>query len=150
MQTGGTVRLRQGEQGAAVVEFALVLPVLMMFIFGIVEFGRGYNARIELTSGVREGVRIAALWSGACAPPPTAPANDLQQCVDRAVRDGAPGLSRSAITVDPIPPAEQCPTDSPVESNITVKATYPFRYEIPFVGSRSAPLAAKAVMRCRG
>lgn len=26
------------------VEFALVLPILMMFVFGIVEFGRGYNA----------------------------------------------------------------------------------------------------------
>jgi len=44
VQRGGTVRLRQGEQGAAVVEFALVLPILMMFVFGIVEFGRGYNA----------------------------------------------------------------------------------------------------------
>lgn len=148
MQPGGTVRLRRGEQGAAVVELALVLPILMMFIFGIVEFGRGYNARIELTAAVREGARIAALYSGACAPPATAPANDLQQCVEAAVRDGAPGLTASAIKVDP--PVVRCPTNSAVESNVTVKAIYPFRYEIPFVGARNMNLTATGVMRCRG
>ena len=147
MQEGAIVRLRQGEQGAAVVEFALVLPILMMFLFGIVEFGRGYSARIELTSGVREGVRIAALWTGVCAPPATAPVNDLQQCVLRTVQDGAQGLSRSDITVDTV---ARCPTDSAVDSNVTVRATYPFRYEIPFVGTRGMFLTAKGVMRCRG
>lgn len=39
------------ERGAAVVELAIVLPLLVAFVFGIIEFGRAYNTRIELTSG---------------------------------------------------------------------------------------------------
>lgn len=143
MQLGGTVRLRQGEQGAAVVEFALVLPILMMFLFGIVEFGRGYNARIELTAAVREGVRTAALWSGTCAPPATLPVNDRQLCVERAVRDGAPGLVSAQIAVVVGP-------ECSAPANVKVDATYPFKYDIPFVGSRNATLTATGVMRCGG
>ena len=36
-------RLRQ-DRGASMVEFALILPLLVLLIFGLVEFGRGYNA----------------------------------------------------------------------------------------------------------
>ena len=49
------------ERGAAAVEFALILPLLVMLVFGIIEFGRGYNAKIELTGAVREGARELAL-----------------------------------------------------------------------------------------
>src|SRR3954454_3432214 len=49
-----TRRHPRAEAGAAVIEFALVLPLLIMLVFGIIEFGRGYNAKIELTGAVRE------------------------------------------------------------------------------------------------
>ncbi|MDQ6726669.1 MAG: pilus assembly protein [Actinomycetota bacterium] len=137
------MRIRGDERGAAVVEFALVLPILVMFIIGIVEFGRAYNARIELTSAVREGARTAALSvSGACPPPTTVPARTVQQCVTTAVQNGAPGLSASQIVVT-------LPTTCP-GTNATVKATYPFSYSIPFVGSQSKTLTATGVMQCGG
>ena len=126
------------------VEFALVLPILMMFIFGIVEFGRGYNARIELTAAVREGARTAALYSGTCPIAPTT--QNLADCVSTVVRNAAPGLTGSQIQVAPT----ACLTDAPTGTNARVLATYPFPYDIPFVGSRKATLTATGVMQCGG
>ncbi|MCA1694160.1 MAG: pilus assembly protein [Actinobacteria bacterium] len=136
------MRLRQGEDGAAVVEFALVLPILMMFVFGIVEFGRGYNARIELTAAVREGARTAALFSGTCPIPPGT--QNFTDCVTTAVRNAAPGLTSSQIQVTPT----SCPADASTGTNASVRATYPYRYDIPFVGSQQSTLTATGVMQC--
>jgi Flp pilus assembly protein TadG len=49
------------ERGAAAVEMAIVLPVLLMIIFGIVDFGRMLNAQVTLTEAAREGARSAAV-----------------------------------------------------------------------------------------
>ena len=57
-------RLRQ-DRGASMVEFALILPLLVLLIFGLVEFGRGYNAQITLTHAAREGVRTLAVTKDA-------------------------------------------------------------------------------------
>jgi Flp pilus assembly protein TadG len=54
-------RSRHGERGAAAVEFALVLPILVMLIFGIIDFGRMLAAKITLTEAAREGARATAL-----------------------------------------------------------------------------------------
>lgn len=123
---------RRDERGAAVVEFALVLPVLVLFIFGIIEFGRAYSARIELTAAVREGARAVAL--GATA----------DQAKD-ATMDGAPGLTRSRIIVTP----NSC-TVTPAPANATVSATYPFEYTIPLFKTGTWTLKATGVMRCGG
>lgn len=48
---------RDSERGAAAVEFALVFPVLIVMIFGIIEFGAVFNAQIMVTAAAREGVR---------------------------------------------------------------------------------------------
>ncbi|MBT8216030.1 MAG: pilus assembly protein, partial [Acidimicrobiia bacterium] len=37
------------ESGAAMVEFALILPLLLLLVFGTIEFGRAYNAQNTLT-----------------------------------------------------------------------------------------------------
>jgi Flp pilus assembly protein TadG len=52
---------RMRERGAVAVEFALVLPVLLLLVMGIIEFGRAYNTQIELTNAAREGVRVMAI-----------------------------------------------------------------------------------------
>jgi Flp pilus assembly protein TadG len=43
------------------VEFALVLPLLVMLIFGMIEFGDAYNKQIALQAAAREGARELAL-----------------------------------------------------------------------------------------
>lgn len=48
------------ERGAALVEFALVLPLLLVLVFGIVDFGRAFQSSITLTNATREGARLGA------------------------------------------------------------------------------------------
>jgi hypothetical protein len=55
------------DRGSAAVETALVLPILLLIVFGIVDFGRMLNAQITLTEAAREGARAVALdsaWEG--------------------------------------------------------------------------------------
>lgn len=49
------------EKGASAVEFALILPILVVLLFGIAQFGILFNHYLTLTHAAREGVRWAAL-----------------------------------------------------------------------------------------
>ncbi|WP_455834993.1 TadE/TadG family type IV pilus assembly protein [Pseudarthrobacter siccitolerans] len=53
--------IRASERGAVAVEFAIVAPVLVMLLLGIVEFSRAYNAQASLSAAAREGVRVMAI-----------------------------------------------------------------------------------------
>ena len=54
----GCVRAVADDRGQAMVEFALVAPLLLMLVFGIVEFGRAWNARQVVTDAARAGARV--------------------------------------------------------------------------------------------
>jgi Flp pilus assembly protein TadG len=49
------------ERGASLVEFALVLPLLLMIVLGLVSAGAAYNLKITLTHAAREAARYAAI-----------------------------------------------------------------------------------------
>lgn len=51
---------RRGEDGAAAVEFALVLPILVIVVLGIVTGGLSYSNAIGVQNAVREGARFGA------------------------------------------------------------------------------------------
>lgn len=51
--------------GQALVEFALVVPLLLILILGVVEFGRAWNAYQVVTDAAREGARISAVSDAA-------------------------------------------------------------------------------------
>lgn len=62
MKRGGRQRIRRyNRRGAVVVEFALVLPVLMVLVFGIIEFGHIFFVRQGLINAARVGARTATL-----------------------------------------------------------------------------------------
>lgn len=82
------------ERGAAAVEFALVLPILLTLVLGTIEFGRAYNVQISLTHAAREAARSMAIsnnWTnamnrGRAAAPSLVPADmtfskDLATCI---------------------------------------------------------------------
>ena len=121
-------RLRQ-DRGASMVEFALILPVLVLLIFGLVEFGRGYNAQITLTHAAREGVRTLAVTK------------DSGEAV-QATKDAATSLDPAQVSVS----TTACNPGSPT----SVNAAYPFTYNIPLFGSNTITLTGKGVMRCGG
>lgn len=57
-----TIRnLGNNERGQSAVEFALILPILIIILLGIVEFGWFLNAKITITSAAREGARVYAI-----------------------------------------------------------------------------------------
>ena len=55
------IHRERSERGAAAVEFALVMPLLLLLVFGIVEFGLIMNRQITVTHAAREGVRYYSL-----------------------------------------------------------------------------------------
>jgi hypothetical protein len=120
---------RWRERGAALIEFALVMPILFLLVFGIIEFGRGYHTKSSLAHAAREAVRIAALDSG--DPVQTA-------------RDAAPNLDPGSISVavDPDP----CVPGDPV----VVTLRYDHDYDIPLFGTGTWSFAERGVMRCGG
>jgi Flp pilus assembly protein TadG len=54
------IRNKTGERGAALVEFALVLPLFLMITFGMLTAGIAFNHKIDLSHAAREGARYAA------------------------------------------------------------------------------------------
>ncbi|HBT20210.1 MAG TPA: pilus assembly protein TadE [Peptococcaceae bacterium] len=48
-------------RGQALVELAMVIPILLMLLFGVIEFGRIFNAYLMVNQASREGARIAAV-----------------------------------------------------------------------------------------
>ncbi|MEX0832525.1 MAG: TadE family protein [Actinomycetota bacterium] len=58
-------RNANGERGAAAVEFAIIMVVLLMVVFGIVEYGRIFSQIEVLESAAREGARVAAVQADA-------------------------------------------------------------------------------------
>jgi Flp pilus assembly pilin Flp len=52
------------QDGAAAVEFALLLPLLVMLLFGFIQFGTAFNTRIQATNAAREGARMAVVGIG--------------------------------------------------------------------------------------
>lgn len=112
-------------------EFVLVLPILLMLVFGIVEFGRAYNAKITLTAAAREGARVLALGGTTTQ-------------VQQRIKDSAPSLNQSLLTFGPI--TAPCVAGAIAE----VRATYPLAWNIPMVGSGNWDLLGIGAMRCAG
>ena len=67
-------RSRQGDRGAVMVEMALVLPLLLLLVFGIIDFSLAMKDKASVASSVRVGARIASTGAdagpGICPDPP--------------------------------------------------------------------------------
>jgi Flp pilus assembly protein TadG len=101
---------RDRDRGATAVEFALLLPMLLLLIFGIIDFGRALNAQITLTQAARTGARLAALG---------------QPNVVSATQAAATGLSPVSVAVT------ACPANATQTTAAVVTATYSFHFVTP-------------------
>lgn len=84
---------RWSEKGAAVVEFAIVLPILLVIVFGIVEFGFILYNQAMLTNATREGAR-----GGILATSPRQSTNSIDQNVKLYAADFLFNFDNSPIT----------------------------------------------------
>lgn len=57
----------RGRSAGPIVEFALVVPMLLMLVMGVVDFGRFYFVKNSLVSAVREGARLGAVQLLPCS-----------------------------------------------------------------------------------
>jgi Flp pilus assembly protein TadG len=119
------------DSGAAMVEFALILPILAMLLMGIIEFGRAYNMQITLQAAAREGARQAALGREPAV-------------IEDKVRNAAQPhtLGPGAIDLS----EASCPDSGAADA--VVEVTKPFTFGIPFVDLGEVDISARGVMRC--
>lgn len=55
-------RFKKNERGASLVEFALVVPILLLLVLGMIEFGWLLTGWTVITGAAREGARAAVVW----------------------------------------------------------------------------------------
>ncbi len=55
------IRRKNGEKGQALAEFALLIPIFLILLFAIVDFGMGFHSWIKVTNSAREGARLGAV-----------------------------------------------------------------------------------------
>lgn len=75
-----------GERGQNLVEFAMIVPIFLLLVFAIVDFGMGFHAWISVTNAAREGARVGAVGADAAT-------------IEAKVRDTAGSLNDENLDV---------------------------------------------------
>jgi Flp pilus assembly protein TadG len=144
-QVGRWLRRGRSEDGAQLVEFALVLPLLLLVMLGVAEYGFMFQRYEVVTNAAREGARLAVLPGYADA--------DVRARVAAYLSSGRVPTTVTNPNVDiqsvSIPVAGGRPPIS--AKRVTVTYTYTFQFLnalAAFFGSRAAlPLSAVSEMR---
>ena len=130
---------RLNDRGVAAAEFALILPVVLLILFGTIEFGMIMYGREVVTNAVREGAR-AGIVQG---PPKRTEAEII--AIATTYLTGT-GVRSADVTFTVTGETLASP------NNLTVTATYLYRFLIPYVPTvvgipSPLPLTARTVMR---
>jgi Flp pilus assembly protein TadG len=108
------------EQGQTMTEMAIVLPVLLLLLFGIIQFGIVFNNYVTLTDAVRAGARKGAVSRQIQGTTPQ------QACIDQ--------IKKSASDLDPSKLIPDCSSDGNWQPASTVTATAKYPYSISLLG----------------
>jgi Flp pilus assembly protein TadG len=134
----GLTPARRSESGVALIEFAFVLPILLVLAMGMLDFGRAFHMKSVLDQAAREGARVAVV---------TSPDQDIvEDHVNSVLASG--GITATSITVDG-PNAAQMVT-------VTVNATFTFITPGVFAmlpgwsTGNTIPMSGQTVMRFEG
>ena len=112
----GRERNLRSERGQTMVEFALVLPIVVLLLFAVVEMGIVFNHYVTLTDAARAGARkaIVVRLGGA-----------TQADARQAALDAASGLDPLKLGLTILAPSWTTPG-----SEVTVTATYPCQVDL--------------------
>ena len=125
------------EHGAAAVELAIVLPILIVLVFGIFQFSLAYNRQQGLHAAAREGARLASL--------PDTTSAEITQRVDDALEGVFDDPADSDINVDP---GLTQPCNGRSGQTVVVTVTADNTVDIPMFGSPSVTLTGRGEFRC--
>jgi Flp pilus assembly protein TadG len=120
------------ERGQTMVEFALVIPILCIVLFGIIQFGALYNDYVTLTDATRVGAREAAV---------SRHEDDPEGNAEAATRSAAKGLDPAKLDV------LVAATDWEHAESVTVTATYPYEIDLLGVVVASGDLTSETTER---
>lgn len=134
---------RRDDEGASAVEFALVLPVLILILFGIIAFGIVFAQQLALNSGARQGARAGVVGDKTCADIATAAKSAAQSI----------GINAASITVATSVGGSGCSgTAKPCLNHrgdaVKVVLTYPGSISIPLFGNVAPTLTGSGEYRC--
>ena len=135
------MKSKRKERGAVAVEMAIVLPLLLVILVGIIEFGRVLNVQVSLSQAAHEGARYAAIHY-----------DDASPNVSGAALGKRPSLSGLPVTVTDN--ASSCAPGTSVK--VTTKVTLPSMTGLLDAGFFGQPvifplsMSGVGVMRCGG
>ena len=113
------------EDGQAFVELALVLPVLLLLLLGVIQFGNVFRDYIALTDATRVGARQASVSRSIL------PDSSRIPLVVSKVQRAAVNLDASKMTITVTPVKVDGVTPGWEESgDVTVRSTYPFKIDM--------------------
>jgi Flp pilus assembly protein TadG len=128
------------EEGVAAVEFALILPVLALMLFGILEFGRVWSQYQVFQGAAREGARCAAVQATGFSD------CEIQPSIDNAADPYKPATN-AAVKIGGASRPAGC-TDADQGEDVQVSWVQPLNINIPFWNDVTITPTIKAVFRC--
>jgi Flp pilus assembly protein TadG len=123
---------RPASRGQSLVEFALVFPIFILLLAGMIDFGIGLYSYMTIINAARDGARLAATAcnSTACSP-----------AVSARVTAAAGGLSLTGVSVVCAPNAANC-SDAVKGDSVTVTAQYTYRMIWPLAFGTQIPMTS--------
>ncbi len=116
---------RRSRKGQSLVELALILPLLLMIVMGVIDFGRLFGSYIALQNASREGARFASLYST------TVTVDEIKaRAISEAAATGYPGIRADQVLVEP-------PSGWRDGDAVTVRMIYPFQLLTTTIFGRS-------------
>lgn len=117
-------RTLRSSRAQSLAELALTLPVLLIIVFGIIDFGLGLRSYISLSNGVREGARFAAVGN-----PAGVPAN----CdgTNNTTVYGRVCVATEGLDLDELTPDVSYPDGIAPGNSVVVSAQYTYQFITP-------------------
>ena len=110
------------QSGQAMIEFALIMPILLILVVGIVEFGRAWNVQQVMTDAAREGARKAAVFDESVTEA------DVRNTIMRALATSAIDTGSATVAY----PGWDAGTNDPV--TVSIQVPYRFTFFGPLIG----------------
>ena len=125
----------KSEQGQTMTEFAVVLPILVVLLFGIIQFGIAFNNYVVISDAARAGARKAAVSRES-----SDPVGDCRTAVLSAAYNLDMSQSGAGVT---------CTYDGSMQPGTTVTVEVDYPYSINLFGIPVASGQLKSVMKER-
>lgn len=149
----------KGQRGASIVEFAIVLPLLLLLVFGIIEFGLLLYNKAMVTNASREGARAGIVYRenppGTYSPLSLTGPSSIETVVKSYTSMNL--VTFASGTTTPTITGTSCVT-ALRGGDLTVTVAYPYTFLVfdgiaKLIGSGALPgtitLSAETVMRCQ-